>query len=117
MALPDGYRAARGDVVLVKATIKYDEGPDNNYLHLKIGISHSAMVERENVVELMHPHFDVNDEAMFGGEQVRIIALHESMAWLLTADGSMVSAHLRNLKRIPAEPIAIEAPPAPEAAL
>jgi hypothetical protein len=87
MTVPVGYRARKGDIVAVKAVVKYDQEDDELGKHIWINRSeHVAMGDVLDVIAIFFPvgaKVRYSDPETFRGDEVgTIVATHGPWVWV-----------------------------------
>lgn len=118
MSLPKNYTPRKGDVLLVRATVKYDsytEG-DREAVSVSVGRYDShASVGPEQIERILIPFFNVGEVVTIEGiaDLWKIRAIQGDAAWVQSIDGVFKTVLARTLtiapKTLAAEDQAVEA--------
>lgn len=93
-----------GDVVVLKATVKYDQKPDESIFVDIDGRYGALSIDPGAVLGFLHAHFEVGDPVLCGGVPGTIRAIYGSVAWIEMNDPALnlgfVTASLADLERV-----------------
>lgn len=113
----------KGDVVSVRAVVRHDTDPGENYVFVRIGGEHkpAITVDLENVIAFIEPKIDVEDVVMLSYDReqsgtVRAIweAAGVTMLWVQTTIDRMTTWRAGDVEVVePPEPAPVAAPVAP----
>jgi hypothetical protein len=121
MKPPEGYRPRKGDVVLIRATVKYDvrEDDDDGYCFVVTERRSDFSANLGEIVEFVSRAWDIGDRAMLpsvhGAADLigEIVGVHDGWVWLKSAD-DLGTYNGSSLVPVPPEPDTSDIPEAPE---
>jgi hypothetical protein len=121
MKPPEGYRPRKGDVVLIRATVKYDvrEDDDDGYCFVVTERRSDFSANLGEIVEFVSRAWDIGDRAMLpsvhGAADLigEIVGVHDGWVWLKSAD-DLGTYNGSSLVPVPPEPDTSDIPEASE---
>lgn len=98
MALPEGTKLRKGDIVAIHATVEYDFDPaDDDRIHLDVPGTSYCAVTPDKIVEVVRRTFrvgeTVNVSGMVGTATVEAVSKDGEFLWLRRSSGSMGTVH------------------------
>lgn len=130
MALPEGTKLRKGDIVALHGEVKFDQN-DDDYLFLDVPGASACMVRIDQIAGIVRRRFDPGDQVKaripspYAGEHLIVEAVSEcgKSLWLrrpggtfatLGADEVQLSEPVPVPEIAPEPPLAQEAPPTPK---
>jgi hypothetical protein len=101
---------SKGDVVNIRGTIMYDQGEDDDGVHVQVEKYYSSVFAKFDKVTLVHRHFNVGDRVWLSEDEVYgyVRAVNGDVAWI---QGDVVESYYltREIKYLEAAPAYQEA--------
>lgn len=109
MKVPPDYLLREGDLVTIRATVRYTTEPVDEDVHLKVvGSSSHVRIPVKEVVSLEGRFWDLEDRVVFKGapsEPGEVVATSGDKVWVkIDRTGDYVTADSIDLEPVPPQP-------------
>lgn len=106
MNLPENYEARKGDIVLVRATVRYTLDSEHGPATISVSVGRydtAVSIEPGQIERVLIPFFEVGEivtiEGTLGLWKIR--AIQDGAAWVQSPDGVFKTTSAVSLSRIP----------------
>lgn len=107
MNLPENYEARKGDIVLVRATVRYTLDSEHGPATISVSVGRYdtvVSIEPEQIERVLIPFFEVGEIVTIGDGTLglwKIRAIQDGAAWIQSPDGVFKTTSAVSLSRIP----------------